>query len=105
MECLHTFIFDFVSMFVCRFFKRFPKCHDISRNMMTLLENSHDLEYYFDLFWKYLWWVRDLPSLKLNEQVLLEKNRGWGKGITKSNLQTNQKQAYEYIWIWQKFTV
>ena len=25
--------------------------------------------------------------------------------ITKSSLQTNQKQTYEYIWIWQKFTV
>ena len=24
--------------------------------------------------------------------------------ITKSSLQTNQKQTYEYIWIWQKFT-
>ena len=25
--------------------------------------------------------------------------------ITKSSLQTNQKQTYGYIWIWQKFTV
>ena len=25
--------------------------------------------------------------------------------ITKSSLQTNQKQTYGYIWIWQKFTI
>ena len=41
--------------------------------MMTSLKKSRDLEYHFDLFWKYLWWVRYLPSLKSIGQALLEK--------------------------------
>ena len=44
--------------------------------MMTSLKKSRDLGYHFDLFWKYLWWVRYLPSLNLIGQVLLEKTRG-----------------------------
>ena len=44
--------------------------------MMTSLKKSRDLGYHFDLFWKYLWWVRYLPSLKSIGQVLLEKTRG-----------------------------
>ena len=44
--------------------------------MMTSLKKSRDLGYHFDLFWKYLWWVRYLPSLNSIGQVLLEKTRG-----------------------------
>ena len=44
--------------------------------MLTSLKSSRDLGYHFDLFWKYLWWVRYLPSLKRIGQVLLEKTRG-----------------------------
>ena len=46
--------------------------------MMTSLKKSRDLGYHFDLFWKYLWWVRYLPSLKLIGQVRLEKTSGGG---------------------------
>ena len=41
--------------------------------MITSLKKSLDLGCHFDLFWKYLWWVRYLPSLKWIGQVLLEK--------------------------------
>ena len=44
--------------------------------MMTSLKKSRDLGYHFDLFWKYLWWVRYLPSLNSIGLVLLEKTRG-----------------------------
>ena len=44
--------------------------------MMTSFQKSRNLGYHFDLFWKYLWWLRYLPSLKWIGQALLEKTRG-----------------------------
>ena len=53
----------------------FTKFHKIPGNMMTSSKTSRDLGYHFDFFWKYLWWVWYLLSLRWIGRVLLEKTR------------------------------